>query len=257
MGVVTDSIAVIGQQSALFVGRRTRTSLHRHHALEINICAAGSRIEAAAEGDAVVATEAGYLVGADVQHAVTSSRGPMVILYVDAEALRERWTASPLVELRHAPARAVGELVRDWIDADCPEGRAGSIVEESLAVLGVPVRPRAIDPRIARARDLIVDGGVPRRVEDIARSLGVSRSHLAELFTREIGIPPRAWRKWHRLCVGLLAAFDGASLTEAAHVSGFADSAHFSRTCRETFGLPPSRFVRIRRLRIARADAEP
>jgi AraC-like DNA-binding protein len=30
----------------------------------------------------------------------------------------------------------------------------------------------------------------------------------------------------------------GASLTEAAHEAGFADSAHFSRTFRRTFGLP-------------------
>jgi AraC family transcriptional regulator len=30
----------------------------------------------------------------------------------------------------------------------------------------------------------------------------------------------------------------GRSLTEAAHQAGFADSAHFSRTFRRTFGLP-------------------
>ena len=33
---------------------------------------------------------------------------------------------------------------------------------------------------------------------------------------------------------------DGASLTEAAHEAGFADSAHFSRTFRRMFGLAPS-----------------
>ncbi|BBY31562.1 hypothetical protein GCM10023114_33850 [Mycolicibacterium sediminis] len=32
----------------------------------------------------------------------------------------------------------------------------------------------------------------------------------------------------------------GDDLTTAAHTAGFADSAHLSRTCRDTFGLPPS-----------------
>jgi AraC family transcriptional regulator len=30
---------------------------------------------------------------------------------------------------------------------------------------------------------------------------------------------------------------NGSSLTQAAHSAGFADSAHFSRTFRRTFGL--------------------
>jgi AraC family transcriptional regulator len=32
----------------------------------------------------------------------------------------------------------------------------------------------------------------------------------------------------------------GASLAEAAHASGFADSAHLARTSRRMFGIPPS-----------------
>ena len=32
----------------------------------------------------------------------------------------------------------------------------------------------------------------------------------------------------------------GASLTEAAHLAGFADSAHLSRTFRAMFGVAPS-----------------
>jgi len=35
-------------------------------------------------------------------------------------------------------------------------------------------------------------------------------------------------------------ALEGASLTEAAHAAGFFDSAHFSRTFRQTFGFAPS-----------------
>ncbi|MBF6447880.1 helix-turn-helix domain-containing protein [Nocardia elegans] len=36
----------------------------------------------------------------------------------------------------------------------------------------------------------------------------------------------------------------GDDVTAAAHAAGFADSAHLSRTCRATFGLPPSALSR-------------
>jgi AraC family transcriptional regulator len=34
-------------------------------------------------------------------------------------------------------------------------------------------------------------------------------------------------------------------LTQAAHAAGFADSAHFSRVFRRTFGLPATTLTRI------------
>ncbi|MBV9228376.1 MAG: AraC family transcriptional regulator [Chloroflexi bacterium] len=55
---------------------------------------------------------------------------------------------------------------------------------------------------------------------------------------------PTCSLRWQRLLVALRTSASGASLTEAAHAAGFADSAHLTRVFRTTFGLPPSRIFK-------------
>ncbi|MFO1479675.1 MAG: helix-turn-helix transcriptional regulator [Turneriella sp.] len=77
-------------------------------------------------------------------------------------------------------------------------------------------------------------------VERLAELAGISPSRLAHLFKEHVGIPIRKFRAWARLKTAALLLKEGANLTEAAHGAGFYDSAHFTNTFRENFGLPPS-----------------
>lgn len=77
-------------------------------------------------------------------------------------------------------------------------------------------------------------------VERLAELAGISPSRLAHLFKEHVGIPIRMFRAWARLKTAALLLKEGANLTEAAHGAGFYDSAHFTNTFRENFGLPPS-----------------
>jgi AraC-like DNA-binding protein len=69
--------------------------------------------------------------------------------------------------------------------------------------------------------------------------LPVSRAHLRALFARDIGTPIPTYARWRRL-LDALVAFGGSSATVAAHAAGFADLAHFSRTCRDMLGYSPT-----------------
>ena len=55
-----------------------------------------------------------------------------------------------------------------------------------------------------------------------------------------MGIPLRRYLLWLRLIEGIKVALKGISLTAVAHEVGFSDSAHFSRSFKEMFGLTPS-----------------
>lgn len=77
----------------------------------------------------------------------------------------------------------------------------------------------------------------------MAHDQGISPSRLQHLFADDLGVSPRRLRTWLRLRRAGQLVGNGCSLTEAAHEAGFADSAHFSRAFRKTFGLPPSKVL--------------
>jgi AraC-like DNA-binding protein len=62
---------------------------------------------------------------------------------------------------------------------------------------------------------------------------------LVALFARDVGTSIRSYRLWRRLLRALLAFAQGDATT-AAHAAGFADLAHFSRTCRRMLGYTPT-----------------
>jgi hypothetical protein len=113
------------------------------------------------------------------------------------------------------------------------------VAGETAALLGDPRRepPRRLDRRVVavtrRLREPHVEGG-PTRV-----GFDVGDAHLRALFARDVGLPMRTYRLWHRL-LRALQALAAADATAAAHAAGFADLAHFSRTCRRMLGYTPT-----------------
>jgi len=55
---------------------------------------------------------------------------------------------------------------------------------------------------------------------------------------REVGVPFRRYRGWHRLRVAIREVTRGATFTAAAHGAGFADQSHFNRAFRATIARP-------------------
>ncbi|MEQ9363102.1 MAG: AraC family transcriptional regulator [Leptospirales bacterium] len=87
--------------------------------------------------------------------------------------------------------------------------------------------------------------------EEMARLVGLSEERFRVIFKRHMGLRFRRYLLWLRLRRAAVLLGDGANLTEAAHASGFYDSAHFSRTFREMLGHAPSDILgQPRRLRI-------
>jgi len=75
------------------------------------------------------------------------------------------------------------------------------------------------------------------RAAEVASSLHISESRFLHLFSEQMGIAWRPFLLWHRMICAINAIIKGASVTEAAHLAGFSDSAHLSRTFRSHFGM--------------------
>lgn len=98
-----------------------------------------------------------------------------------------------------------------------------------------------LDGRIADAIERINSLDVIRiSLQELAESVYLSESRFAHLFKEQLGIPIRRYLLWMRMIRALKMVMQDISLTEAAHQTGFSDSAHFSRTFRSMFGMSPS-----------------
>src|SRR5262245_15588441 len=97
------------------------------------------------------------------------------------------------------------------------------------------------DQFVGRALSLLHERPAdPWTIETLAREVGLSRSVLAELFTRLVGQPPMQYLSQWRMQVaaGLLA--QGSKVTTAAVEVGYDSEAAFSRAFKKLVGMPPA-----------------
>lgn len=162
-------------------------------------------------------------IPANVTHRPVELEGPFAgVAYLDARRFR---------------FEDVERLARDW------EGFVPGRDDVREAVGDAMQMPqRRVDARLLRALELMEAEGLP--VPELAARVGLSASRLTHLMTDTLGTPPRTWRTWFRLSNAIgHAVLTGASLTEAAHLAGFADSAHLTRTCKRMMGVRPARML--------------
>ena len=102
------------------------------------------------------------------------------------------------------------------------------------------------DPMVGKALALMHRSPAsPWTVEDLGRSIGLSRSSLAERFTEMVGQPPMQYLTQWRLTLAahmLLTTRKAAALV--AEAVGYDSEAAFSRAFRREFGAPPATWRR-------------
>lgn len=107
---------------------------------------------------------------------------------------------------------------------------------------------RAGDWRIKRVLDLVED----RLLDDItlaemAAAAGVSPSRLIPLFKAATGAAPYSWVLGRKIARAIdLMTSTRLTITEIAHMLGFASSQHFATAFRKRTGVAPSRYHEAR-----------
>jgi AraC-like DNA-binding protein len=99
-----------------------------------------------------------------------------------------------------------------------------------------------IDPRIERVIRILRRHPLDTRTTSalhLSRVAGLSPSRFTHLFTESMRIPLRPYLRWLRLQRAAREIVSGRTATQAAHVAGFADAAHLTRTFRRMVGATP------------------
>jgi AraC-like DNA-binding protein len=225
------------QTHALYVGALIASSRHKHHAGQVIWAPDGLVVEDANGSRRLVTT---HVVPPDTFHS-HGATAAAAVLWVDREDLRwDRALKAPMDLCRAlAPtmsARLDGslapddarEVARALLDAVAPADSSEALAPGHPAVK----RMCALLDTTASQRDI--------SVTQLAQRSGLSMRQLRQRFTEQLGIGPRAYRRWRRLRRAFAAVERGATLTVAAMDAGFADGAHFSRVFQSQFGMPPS-----------------
>jgi AraC-like DNA-binding protein len=104
------------------------------------------------------------------------------------------------------------------------------------------VEPAVVtDPRILSAIDYINQHlDRPITLDEVASHACLSPSRFRHLFSEQTSMGLRPYILWRRFLLTWELIMKGATVSQAAHATGFADAAHLSRTSTRTFGFAPS-----------------
>lgn len=246
------SAVFVWTDRALFVGDRSETSLHSHHALELCIALDDHGIDVSAPGGPTYEAVSGAMVRAGALHRLAIPGPKVAVLYLDpqselAASLQGRLGSH---EIRALPEDIMRELSRGFRQLlESPEAglAEAEVACGSLIASFTEEAPRPnVHWRVRKSMERI-DARLesPPSLEELASGIDVSPSRLRHMFKEQTGLPIRRYILWMRLRTALLRALEGASMAESAQAAGFSDAAHFTRTCRQMFGLPPTAFTPV------------
>ena len=112
------------------------------------------------------------------------------------------------------------------------------------------------DRHVARALALL-HGDIARcwTADELGREVGLSRSALADRFTRLIGVAPMSYlADWRMQVAAQELRYVGASLVQVANKVGYGSEAAFSRAFKKSFGTAPATWRRSRSQAASSAD---
>ena len=222
-------------------GATQMTDFHTHHAIQVTLALDGvfqlHVMDRSVPGPAVV-------VAPDVRHAF-QPKGLIALLFIEPESPAGRVLGGALLDgtaVATAPAELLGDfparLAAAFTDPDRDDEALREIGRSMIRRLAGAAEPPAPDVRV-RTSIAWASERLDRRisVSEAANQVGLSVDRMSHLFVEQTGLPFRTYLLWLRLSKAVEAYAAGASLTQAAHEAGFADSAHFSRTFRRMFGV--------------------
>jgi AraC-like DNA-binding protein len=222
---------------------------HAHHAIQITVALSGAL---SLTSGGVTLAGPSLAVAADALHRF-EAHGLLAFVFVEPEsrfgrALGQKlFAGAPLVAVEDPAVAAILEPLHATFDAQLDREtllRAGREVVEALAP---GTEPRLPDPRVQRIIDYATRHlDQPLSLEKAAEGVFRSPSRLRHLFVEQTGLAFKTYLLWLRLVKAVQTYSEGsATLTEAAHLAGFSDSAHFSRVFKRTFGLPATTLTRF------------
>ncbi|OBI17266.1 hypothetical protein A5712_24295 [Mycobacterium sp. E2327] len=233
----------LGPGRLLVAGAFSDLAPHHHPAVQVTVGTEGP-LTVARAGDRRDVCRL-VVVGSGVRHAVRSeAKSGALTLYL---GLQTPQGVALNAAARHGvwvvdDGRPLAEATAASLDGDGPHAAADFLVGR---LCGRQDGPRSVHPQLRQAIE-VVSSRVPGQMDvaSVADAVALSPDYLGRLCRQQTGVSMSATIRWARLMTAMGHLIEGRSVTDAAHLAGFADGSHANRVCWEMTGSAPHQLAR-------------
>jgi AraC-like DNA-binding protein len=227
----------LGPGRLMVAGAFSDLAVHHHPAVQITVGGCGP-LTVARDGDTRETCRL-VVIASGARHAVRSdSESGAVTLYLGLQTIEG---AALNTKARHGvwvvdDGQNLAETTATLLDADGPDAAAEFLVDRLCGTQ----HPRPVHPQLRQAIE-VVSSRVPDRIDvaTVAGAVALSPDYLGRLCKQQTGVSLSATIRWERLVAAVSYLLDGHSVTDAAHLAGFADGSHANKVCWEMTGATP------------------
>jgi AraC-like DNA-binding protein len=238
----------IEHQFGAYYGNLVDNRAHKHYALQMSLAADSDTLTLTDEHG--VSTHAPcFFIHSNVEHLLTCDGMQLTILINPLSASGHFLSVSMAATTVSAPPPTLAEPIQQTLSAlkrgQCSFPELFSCIRHVLTEYECRCEEENHwqDERIVRALRYL-DAHVERIVplEEIAEHCFLSETRFLHLFKEKTQMSYRRYQLWNRITRSI-PLLHNHSITEVAFQCGFTDSAHYTRTFVETFGVTP-KFLR-------------
>ncbi len=230
----------------LFVGSNNRpVVVHKHPVIQFVLSTDGRfKTKSTETGEWVY--KQGLLIMPNYYHECDATDIPIISLDIEPDSRLGNWILFKVIENKQVleyPSNRLKTIDFELLQRFLQNQSWAELYIYFKEVFKLPdhAQTRQKDQRISSVIEFIHDNiHETLNTEQLMEVSFLSESRLLHLFKEQMGLPVRNYILWYRLKVAIEKVIQGLSLTQTAHLAGFSDQSHFTRSCISMIGLPPS-----------------
>ncbi len=229
----------------IFMGSGIQSDFHKHHAMVI-ILSCDSEFEIIPKQAGTIRTKA-ILIQKDENYKFSGEASLHIFLHIDPyseNGLALRKTKHAYFIPDYSDFNELIPKFKSWYESpETEEILCLSLLNESCNILSSKNKENApLDSRIKESMQYIKSSKeFYPSLKASAAKVFLSPDRYAHLFKEQTGISYRKYVLHQKLVKAIRAIYMKSNLTQASHLGGFSDQAHFTRTFKKAFGIKPSR----------------
>lgn len=235
--------------AGLFFGQFSDNVPHKHYALQITL-SLGKPFTVHFKDGVSVETQ-GICIASQTEHCIEQTNGQLLLILIDpvsrAGLALKRFMKRDVCTEKIPAQQILESLATKWQKKQLSQ----QVLEQhyqafcQTLIHTYPLVDGIIDPRINQVLEHIeATPNKLRSINEVAALVHLSPDRFRHLFRQQTGNTFTRMQLWYKLLAAFKLIGDRSNLSEIAYGAGFADSAHLSRTFKETFGLTPAQLLK-------------